>query len=72
MIFEYSKRINEDINIESANDRSENGARDAFQYFQDYTWVECNEILFKGEDYLDKENDNRENSDKENQDNNDF
>lgn len=66
MIFEYSKRINEDINTESANDRTENAARDGFQYFQDYTLVESNKIQFRGEDYPDEENDNEENSDKKN------
>ena len=67
MIFEHSKRDDEDTDTESGNDSSENGVGDGFQHFEDNTFVKSDESEFGSEDYADDENDDEEDSDDENQ-----
>ncbi len=72
MIFEHSKRDDEDTDTESGNDSSENGAEDGFQHFEDNTFVKSDESEFGSEDYADDENDDEEDSDDENQNDDDY
>jgi hypothetical protein len=72
MIFEHSKRDDEDTDTESGNDSSEDGAGDGFQHFEDNTFVESDESEFGSEDYADDENDDEEDSDDEDQDDDDY
>jgi len=72
MIFEHSKRDDENIDTESGNDSSENGAGDGFQHFEDNTFVKSDESEFGSEDYADDENDDEEDSDDENQNDDDY
>ena len=67
IIFEHSKRDDEDIDIENKNDSSENGAENGFQHFENNIFVKSDENEFESEDYADDENDDEENSDDEDQ-----
>ena len=56
---EFRKQDNEDINTESEGD--------AFQHFEDNTFLESNESEYGSEDYTDDETDDEEDSDDEDQ-----
>ena len=72
MIFEHSKRDDEDTDIESGNDSSEDGAGDGFQHFEDNTFVKSDESESGSENYADDENDDEKDSDDEDQDDDDY
>ena len=71
MRIELDARDDEDIDIESGNDSSEEGDGDDFWYFEDKTFLESDESRLGSEDYMDDETDDEENSDDEDQEDDD-
>ena len=72
MIFEHSKRDDENIDIESGNDSSENGVENGFQHFENNIFVKSDESESESENYADDENDDEKDSDDKNQNDDDY
>lgn len=68
---EFSKRDDENIDIESENDSSENDDANDFRHFKNNIFLKSEESEYESENYTDDESDDEKDSDDKNQENDD-
>ncbi len=71
MKIELDKLDNEDTNIESGNDSSEESGEDDFRHLEDNTFLESDESGFGSENYIDDETNDEDNDDENHNDDED-